>query len=81
MRTRRNAKKLRDAGLVPNAAVPEQYKEMIDQLSPEELEALLALKRRVDAAGEPVEPLTVAEEGDDPMTTTPSFSKKLMAPF
>jgi len=76
-----NAKRLRDAGLIGDTPLPDRYNELIEQLTGEEIEALLSLRRRLDEAGIPVERLEAPEEGEVAKPTTPPASKQCIAIF
>ena len=51
---------LRDQGLVAGPKLPAEYSAFIEELSDEELEVLVNLKRRLDEAGIETQPLRMA---------------------
>jgi len=57
-----NARRLREAGLIADRPLPDRYYEMISQLSDEEVDVLLSLKRRLDDAGIATAPLSAYGE-------------------
>lgn len=46
-----NLQRLQDAGFMILAPLPEEYEQVIEALSPEEVEVLISVKRRFDEAG------------------------------
>jgi hypothetical protein len=53
-----NLQKLQDAGLVDDIdQQPEEYREFLGELSEDEVETLVKIKRRLDKAGIPVHTL------------------------
>jgi len=49
--TSKNLQRLQDAGFMILAPLPEEYEQVIEALSPEEVEALISVKARFDEAG------------------------------
>jgi hypothetical protein len=43
--------RLRDAGAIPSDGLPREYEAVVEGLTPQELEVVLAVKRRLDEAG------------------------------
>ena len=47
-----NLDRLRDAGLIMSDDLPDPFARLVDGLTPHEVEMLVAMKNRLDAAGE-----------------------------
>jgi hypothetical protein len=60
-----NQAKLREAGLIADQPLPDHYYAMIDDLSDEEVAALVGLRERLVQAGLPVGPLTAPSSGGE----------------
>jgi hypothetical protein len=60
-----NRDRLRNAGLIADTELPAEYYEVIDNLEPEEMQALLSLKQRLVDAGIPTAPLTAPVQGSE----------------
>jgi hypothetical protein len=45
-----NAEKLRDVGLITGTELPEPYRTVIENLTPQEIEAIVSTKQRLDDA-------------------------------
>ncbi len=52
-----NTERLRDAGLIAETQPPDNYSELIEGLTEDEIDVLISLKKRLEDAGIPVEPL------------------------
>lgn len=53
-----NYDRLRDAGLIADTPLPDNYNQVIEDLTDEEIDVLISLKRRLDDADIPTEPLS-----------------------
>lgn len=53
-----NTAQLRNAGLIAEEPLPDEYYSFLEELSEDELETILRIKRRLDDAGIPVLPTT-----------------------
>jgi hypothetical protein len=53
-----NTDRLREAGLIADKPLPDEYYAFLEGLSEDEVELLLSLKRRLDEAGIPAQPVT-----------------------
>ena len=53
-----NADRLREAGLIADTPLPDRYYEVIEQMTPDEVEALVSLRQRLVDAGIVPAPLT-----------------------
>ena len=53
-----NTAQLRDAGLIADGPLPDQYYAVLGELSEDEVETILRIKRRLDDAGIPIQPTT-----------------------
>lgn len=51
-----NLQRLQDAGLLILAPLPKEYEGVIEDLSPEEIEVLISVKRRLDEVQESMAP-------------------------
>jgi hypothetical protein len=58
-----NQARLREAGLIADERLPDHYYAMIDDMSDDEIDALVALRERLVGAGLPVGPLTAPTSG------------------
>ena len=47
-----NHERLRDVGVITSDELPEHYHDVIDALTPDELEMLVSIKKRLDGAEE-----------------------------
>jgi ribosomal protein S12 methylthiotransferase accessory factor YcaO len=59
------ADKLRNAGLIADQPLPDHYYRMIEDLSDDEIDSLIALRERLERAGFPVAPLTAPRAGGE----------------
>jgi hypothetical protein len=71
METASNADRLADAGLITTTDLPEPYKTVIEELSDEEVDALVSAKNRLDDA---------YQAGQDSPEATPHYGE-FFVPF
>jgi hypothetical protein len=60
-----NTTRLRDAGLVKGADLPEPYKSIVSSLTPEEVETIVKVKGRIDSATDVSGHTTETADPDD----------------